>query len=141
MALLVGSCGIAVLLSGQQLNNQVITAKNNKQLKQEEVNKLIGIKTASADIVNSNFKQVVPKQFEGTIIYNGKIKEGKSKENKTTENKTTENQHKNAKKLVALTFDDGPSPKYTSKVLKILKINNAKGTFFGWVKWWNRIHQ
>jgi peptidoglycan-N-acetylglucosamine deacetylase len=31
---------------------------------------------------------------------------------------------------VALTFDDGPSPIYTQKVLDILKKNNIKATFF-----------
>jgi len=31
---------------------------------------------------------------------------------------------------IALTFDDGPSSKYTPKVLDILKMNNVKGTFF-----------
>lgn len=33
-------------------------------------------------------------------------------------------------KIVALTFDDGPWPKYTDQVLDILKQNNIKGTFF-----------
>lgn len=34
------------------------------------------------------------------------------------------------KKLVALTFDDGPSDKYTQQYLDILKKYNAKATFF-----------
>ena len=33
-------------------------------------------------------------------------------------------------KLVALTFDDGPSPKTTPEILKILNQYNAKATFF-----------
>mgnify|MGYP002625525224 CR=1 FL=1 len=35
---------------------------------------------------------------------------------------------------VALTFDDGPNPKYTRQILKILKKYNVKATFFvmGW---------
>ena len=33
-------------------------------------------------------------------------------------------------KLVALTFDDGPDPRFTPVVLKILKEHNAKATFF-----------
>lgn len=32
--------------------------------------------------------------------------------------------------LVALTFDDGPDPNYTSQVLDILRKHNAKATFF-----------
>jgi peptidoglycan-N-acetylglucosamine deacetylase len=33
-------------------------------------------------------------------------------------------------KNVALTFDDGPSPRWTPQILDILKANNVKGTFF-----------
>ncbi|MEK3953483.1 polysaccharide deacetylase family protein [Psychrobacillus sp. FSL K6-1464] len=33
-------------------------------------------------------------------------------------------------KVVALTFDDGPHPKYTAKILEILEKHNAKATFF-----------
>jgi polysaccharide deacetylase family sporulation protein PdaB len=36
----------------------------------------------------------------------------------------------NGKKLVALTFDDGPDNKYTTQVLDILKKNDVKATFF-----------
>lgn len=39
------------------------------------------------------------------------------------------NRAKNTNK-VALTFDDGPHPIYTSKILKILDNNNSKATFF-----------
>lgn len=34
------------------------------------------------------------------------------------------------KPMVALTFDDGPSPKYTARILDALKENNASATFF-----------
>ncbi len=33
-------------------------------------------------------------------------------------------------KMVALTFDDGPSPEWTPKILEVLKENNVKATFF-----------
>ncbi|MFB2935179.1 polysaccharide deacetylase family protein [Aerosakkonemataceae cyanobacterium BLCC-F154] len=35
-------------------------------------------------------------------------------------------------KVIALTFDDGPWPKYTQKILEILKKNDIKATFF-WI--------
>lgn len=35
-----------------------------------------------------------------------------------------------AEKCIALTFDDGPHPKYTVQILDILKKYNAKATFF-----------
>ena len=34
------------------------------------------------------------------------------------------------KKLIALTFDDGPHPKETNQVLDVLKKYNVKATFF-----------
>ena len=34
------------------------------------------------------------------------------------------------KKLIALTFDDGPHPKETNQVLDVLNKYNIKGTFF-----------
>ena len=33
-------------------------------------------------------------------------------------------------KKVALTFDDGPDPRYTPQILDVLKKYNAKATFF-----------
>lgn len=36
----------------------------------------------------------------------------------------------NAAPIVALTFDDGPSAKYTGKILDVLEANGAKATFF-----------
>lgn len=38
--------------------------------------------------------------------------------------------NRSAKKCVALTFDDGPSPKYTERILDILDKYGAKATFF-----------
>jgi len=35
-----------------------------------------------------------------------------------------------SQKHIAITFDDGPHPEFTAKVLDLLKQNNAKGTFF-----------
>jgi peptidoglycan/xylan/chitin deacetylase (PgdA/CDA1 family) len=38
--------------------------------------------------------------------------------------------NKDQRKIAYLTFDDGPSPNNTPKILDILKINNIKATFF-----------
>ncbi len=38
--------------------------------------------------------------------------------------------NRSAQKCVALTFDDGPHPKYTPQILEILDKYNAKATFF-----------
>lgn len=37
---------------------------------------------------------------------------------------------KTSQKVVALTFDDGPSEPYTQQILQVLNKNNVKGTFF-----------
>ncbi|HEY3418556.1 MAG TPA: glycosyltransferase, partial [Armatimonadota bacterium] len=39
-------------------------------------------------------------------------------------------QFSTTKKVVALTFDDGPDPRYTPKILQILQQNDVRGTFF-----------
>ncbi len=38
--------------------------------------------------------------------------------------------HKNSQMKIALTFDDGPHPRYTPKILDILKKYDVKATFF-----------
>jgi peptidoglycan-N-acetylglucosamine deacetylase len=57
-----------------------------------------------------NLMAEVPKVFQGTTIYQAKLQSNE--------------------KVIALTFDDGPSPKNTAQVLEILKKNNIKATFF-----------
>ncbi|MDM3852102.1 MAG: polysaccharide deacetylase family protein [Aphanizomenon gracile PMC649.10] len=52
----------------------------------------------------------VPSHFQGIVISEAKLPP--------------------EKKVIALTFDDGPWPSSTDKVLDILKKNNIKGTFF-----------
>lgn len=41
------------------------------------------------------------------------------------------------KKQIAITFDDGPNPDYTMKLLKGLKKRGVKATFLYWVKKWS----
>ncbi len=38
--------------------------------------------------------------------------------------------YKTSEKYISLTFDDGPDPQFTPKVLSLLNIHNAKATFF-----------
>ena len=56
------------------------------------------------------FATDVPPKFQGVVISEAKLPP--------------------EKKVIALTFDDGPWPSSTAKVLDILKKNNIKGTFF-----------
>ena len=43
---------------------------------------------------------------------------------------SSENADGNADKLIALTFDDGPHPRYTNQILDILKDYGVRATFF-----------
>jgi len=52
----------------------------------------------------------VPKQFQGKTLAQVQVND--------------------TDKVIALTFDDGPAPKYTEQVLQILKQQNIKATFF-----------
>ncbi|MHC5833486.1 MAG: polysaccharide deacetylase family protein, partial [Nostoc sp.] len=52
----------------------------------------------------------IPSSSQGVIIESAKLTQGK--------------------KVIALTFDDGPWPQTTEQVLDILRANNIKGTFF-----------
>ncbi|WP_392482914.1 polysaccharide deacetylase family protein [Nostoc sp. C110] len=68
--------------------------------------------SADAQSITSATDQMnkVPKTFQGTIVYQAKLKANE--------------------KVIALTFDDGPGPKNTAQILEILKKNNIKATFF-----------
>ena len=44
--------------------------------------------------------------------------------------KSLHHNHHGSKNEISITFDDGPHPEFTPRVLDLLKKNNAKGTFF-----------
>lgn len=62
----------------------------------------------------------------GNTVFAGKISDYSFKDNE--DNVIVAN--RSATKQIALTFDDGPSKKYTQEILEILKQYNAKATFF-----------
>ncbi len=67
----------------------------------------------------NNIKYFESKKVETETVINNTAKEKKKRELPDLE----------GKKVIALTFDDGPS-KHTNRLLDILKKNNAKATFF-----------
>ncbi|NEO28462.1 MAG: polysaccharide deacetylase family protein [Kamptonema sp. SIO4C4] len=66
--------------------------------------------TAELDAIARHTNFQVPPQFQGKTIHKVPLKSGR--------------------KVIALTFDDGPLPKFTNDVLYILDHFNVKGTFF-----------
>jgi chitin deacetylase len=70
----------------------------------------------------------LPVQFQGKTIREVELK---GKHNSKTQVKPTKAiAPSTSPKLIALTFDDGPWPQTTSKVLEVLKKQNVKATFF-----------
>lgn len=108
-----------------KMNDQAIASK---ELTENNKHSEVKAKTGINNIITSQFVPVnqinaqtkpeiekplifaIPQRFQGQIIHEAKL---------------------NIKqKVVALTFDDGPDPNSTEKILKILQENKIKGTFF-----------
>ncbi|MDZ8026056.1 MAG: polysaccharide deacetylase family protein [Nostoc sp. SerVER01] len=98
ISLLLGTIKLDYLLGIQQPKSENQKASQDKAM--------IG----SAQAVFSTQITQVPNKFQGTVIYQGKLKPNE--------------------KVIALTFDDGPSPKNTAQILEILQKNKIKATFF-----------
>ncbi|MEH2115269.1 polysaccharide deacetylase family protein [Nostoc sp.] len=94
----------------ERLDSQTLV-KKPEQLSANAVSNQHGWASNKASIaqVNSHIF-TVPNGFGGKIIQQAQL------------SKTD--------KVIALTFDDGPAPKYTQQVLQILKQQNIKATFF-----------
>ncbi|MFN6465515.1 MAG: polysaccharide deacetylase family protein [Nostoc sp. DedVER02] len=105
----VSSVGISLLAGTNKLDHLF----GSQKLKGENA------KTSSGRVMSADAQSItpatdsineVPKPFQGTIVYQAKLKANE--------------------KVIALTFDDGPGPKNTVQILEILKKNNIKATFF-----------
>ncbi len=79
-----------------------------KQSKNESI-KATQDKLMAVSLTTNQINQV-PNKFHSTVVYQGKLKANE--------------------KVIALTFDDGPSPKNTAQVLAILQKHHVKATFF-----------
>ncbi|MDZ8078975.1 MAG: polysaccharide deacetylase family protein [Nostoc sp. DcaGUA01] len=98
ISLLLGTIKLDYLLGIQQPKSENQKASQDKAM------------IRSAQAVFSTQITQVPNKFQGTVIYQGKLKPNE--------------------KVIALTFDDGPSPKNTAQILEILQKNKIKATFF-----------
>ncbi|MFN6530249.1 polysaccharide deacetylase family protein [Nostoc sp. ChiSLP03a] len=103
------SLGISLLLTTSGFEHLLEILKPKSENAKASHNKLM---SADAQNINPVTEQMneVPKAFQGAIVYQGKLKPNE--------------------KVIALTFDDGPSPKNTAQILEILKKNDIKATFF-----------
>jgi peptidoglycan/xylan/chitin deacetylase (PgdA/CDA1 family) len=108
LASAVGGCGLNLLTPGGVSHMLSIDKPLSKNIKPSLGKGM----SASAETVTptKNLTAEVPKLFQGTTVYQGKLKPNE--------------------KAIALTFDDGPSPKNTAQMLDILKQNHIKATFF-----------
>lgn len=105
----VSSVSISLLVGTTRLDQLVGIQKPKSESAKTILDRAM---SASAQSITAATVQMneVPKPFQGTIIYQAKLKANE--------------------KVIALTFDDGPSPKNTAQILEILKKNNIKATFF-----------
>jgi peptidoglycan/xylan/chitin deacetylase (PgdA/CDA1 family) len=103
------SLGISLLLTTSGFEHLLGILKPKSENAKASHNKLM---SADAQNINPVTDQIneLPKAFQGAIVYQGKLKPNE--------------------KVIALTFDDGPSPKNTAQILEILKKNDIKATFF-----------
>ncbi|WP_375505238.1 polysaccharide deacetylase family protein [uncultured Nostoc sp.] len=109
LAVGVSSVSISLLVGITRLDQLLGIQKPKSETAKTSLDRAMG---ASAQSITPATVQMneVPKPFQGTIIYQAKLKANE--------------------KVIALTFDDGPSPKNTAQILEILKKNNIKATFF-----------
>ncbi|MEH2242779.1 polysaccharide deacetylase family protein [Nostoc sp.] len=104
-----GSLGISLLLATSGFEHLLGNIKPKSESGKARQDKLT---SASAQNISplTNQMNAIPKPFQGTIVYQAKLKAND--------------------KVIALTFDDGPGPKNTAQILEILKRNDIKATFF-----------
>ncbi|OUL22474.1 polysaccharide deacetylase family protein [Nostoc sp. 106C] len=95
--------------SQQTINETATSAKVGTQERIESL-KATMLTTWQQQAKAKGFAYAIPPSFLGVTIEAAKISPGK--------------------KVIALTFDDGPWPESTAKVLDILKQNDIKATFF-----------
>ena len=129
LSLVISGCCLAIALTGitHQPAAQTLQVQNTKSqvspdTKTEQKAASTPIATSQTPIADAQSEvpaeeQTVktfspPTQYQGKLVKNVKL---------STKDK-----------VVALTFDDGPWPNYTSQVLEILKKNDIKATFF-WI--------
>ncbi|MEH2025059.1 polysaccharide deacetylase family protein [Nostoc sp.] len=103
------SLGISLLLTTSGFEHLLGIIKPKSESAKASQNKLMSADAQNISLATDQMNEV-PKAFQGTIVYQAKLKANE--------------------KVIALTFDDGPSPKNTEQILEILKKNNIKATFF-----------
>ncbi|MDZ8226970.1 polysaccharide deacetylase family protein [Nostoc sp. ChiVER01] len=109
LAVGVSSVSISLLVGITRLDQLLGVQKPKSETAKTSLDRAMGASAQSPTPATVQINEV-PKPFEGTIIYQAKLKANE--------------------KVIALTFDDGPSPKNTAQILEILKKNNIKATFF-----------
>lgn len=93
----------------------------------------------SKDIFQKRSAEALAAEQKRITLKNKKVELAAEKQKQKKKNKKeqfegadgdTLNMYNDGKKRAYLTFDDGPSPDVTPRILEILKKNNIKGTFF-----------
>ncbi len=104
-----GTFGISLLIGTNKLDHLLGVEKPKSGSAKASLGKVMSISAQSVSPAIDQMNEV-PKVFQGTTVYQAKLKPNE--------------------KIIALTFDDGPSPKNTAEILEILHRNHIKATFF-----------
>ena len=91
--------------------------------------------TFPKESIRSSYKEyqvLIPyKEFEEYITFDAKQETIVIEEKPIIQTEETEKPKIDPEKpMIALTFDDGPNPKVTNRILDVLKENNSRATFF-----------
>lgn len=113
-------------LQQQKINTNALEIKLFMSQK-DEVYKQVNDKLTAIETVRQ-LNIPLPLQFQGKTLRGVAMK---GEEKATTKSELSKQKEATASRYpIALTFDDGPWPQMTSKVLDVLKKNKVKATFF-----------
>lgn len=115
-----------------QLNNKKSEEKSDEEIEKNSDAKITEESNKDLNEASKvkNLEEPNQKSNENLNAEDNKITNEKSKEKSNIEYEENKEVASNNKKIIYLTFDDGPSYKVTNNVLDILKENKVNGTFF-----------
>ncbi|MDZ8188662.1 MAG: polysaccharide deacetylase family protein [Nostoc sp. ChiSLP02] len=103
------SLGMSLLLGTIKLDYLLGIQPPKTESKKVSLEKAMSASAQAFSLTTTQISEV-PERFQGTVISQANLKPNE--------------------KAIALTFDDGPSPKNTAQILEILEKNHIKATFF-----------
>lgn len=123
---------VIILLGSSKLRgNNKIGDEMDEELSQKGDNNGNNIEhTADKNVIHANQDNIVANPDNGDSNLENNNIENNQDINNSESNKNNGDDKEMKKKLIAITFDDGPYPNVTNRILDLLEEYNAKATFF-----------